>query len=129
MLEQFYFIFAEGGASDGIEDPANGPDGEFIRFTDTLTYGHTLIPDKNSKQLVTEKEYRGMGGCGLYTMYDISGVDPKVVEFRAKPFCSSERPMPTEWKLYTPEQRSKWRVVPNPLRNDWKPSPLPARTK
>lgn len=129
MLDQFYFIFAEGEIYSGVEDPIKDPEGEFIRFTDTLTYGFTLIPSKHSNHLVIEKEYRGGGGCGLYTVYDISGVDPKVIEFRAKPFCSSEGPKPTEWKLYTPEQRSKWRIAPNPLRKDWKPSPSPACTK
>jgi hypothetical protein len=129
VLEQFYFFPAKGSATDGIVEPENDPQGEFVRFTDSLTYGLTEIPDKSVPLLVMERRYRGVGGCGLYTVYDVSGDCPKVIEFRAKLFCSTESPMPEEWKLYPAGQRAKWRVAPNPQREDWEPSATPACSK
>jgi hypothetical protein len=129
MLDQYYFNFDEGADASGIEEPKNDPKGEFVRFTDSLTYGLTDISDKTAPLLIVEKRYRGAGGCGLYTVYDVSGDYPKVIEFRAKLFCSPESPMPEEWRLYPAEQRATWRVVPNPQREDWKLSATPACSK
>ncbi len=70
-----------------------------------------------------------MGGCGLYTVYDVSGDCPKVIEFRAKLFCSAESPGPGQWKLYPAKQRDKWRVVPNTQRENWKSTEKPACSK
>ncbi len=120
MLEQYSFAFGKGAVTDVIEEPKEDPKGEFIRFTDTLAYGHTVIPFKNSYRFAVMKEYRGMGGCGLYTVYDVSSNIPYIVEFRAKLYCSQESPMPDEWKLYPADQRAKWKIAANPLREDWK---------
>jgi hypothetical protein len=126
ILEQFYH--AEYG-DDEVKGVTN-PKGEFVRSTDTVAYGFTIIPENNQKQLIVETEYRGVGGCGLYTLYDVSGDCPKVVEFRAKIECTEDYPPPEKWKLYPSEQRAKWRIVPNPRRYDWKPSPTsPACSK
>jgi hypothetical protein len=121
-LEQFYFI------SD-VKQPDHGPratvyqefeqKGRFIRFTDPLIYGITRV-DKEKNQLVIEKRYRGMGGCGLLTIYDVSGDCPKVVEFRGKTYCSANYVPPDKWKLYPAKVRAKWRIASNPLRKDWK---------
>ena len=120
MLEQYSFAFGKGAVTDVIEEPKEDPKGEFIRFTDTLAYGHTVIPFKNSYRFAVMKEYRGMGGCGLYTVYDVSSNIPYIVEFRAKLDRSQESPMPDEWKLYPADQRAKWEIAANPLREDWK---------
>ncbi len=121
-LEQFYFI------SDA-KQPDHGPratvyqefeqKGQFIRFTDPLIYGAVLYTGKKKNQLVIEKRYRGVGGCGLLTVYDVSGDCPKVVEFRAKTYCSANYVPPEKWKLYPAKQRAKWRVAPSPLREHW----------
>jgi hypothetical protein len=128
-IEQYYFIPAKGSITDGIKEPKNDPKGEFVRFTDSLTYGITFPPQKKEPVLTVERRYRAAGGCGLSTVYDVSGDCPKVVEFRAKLFCSPESPMPEQWKLYPAKQRTKWRVVPNPQRKDWKASATPACSK
>ena len=122
-LEQFYFI------SDA-KQPDHGPratvyqefeeKGQFIRFTDPLIYGSVTYTGKKKNQLVIEKRYRGMGGCGLLTIYDVRVTVPKVVEFRAKTYCSANYVPPVKWKLYPAKVRAKWRTAPNPLRKDWK---------
>jgi hypothetical protein len=122
-LEQFYFI------SDP-QQPDHGPHatvyqefeqkGRFIRFTDPLIYGGVLYTGKKKNQLVIEDRYRGVGGCGLLTIYDVSGDCPKVVEFRAKTYCSANYVPPEKWKLYPAKVRARWRTAPNPLREDWK---------
>jgi hypothetical protein len=127
ILEQFYH--AEYG-DDEVKGVKN-PKGEFVRSFDSVAYGFTnRFKDNkfrnNKKLLIIEVEYRGMGGCGLYTVYDVSGDCPKVVEFRAKVKCTPETPLPYNYKLYSPEQRAKWRIVPNPRRYDWKPSSTPS---
>jgi hypothetical protein len=129
ILEQYFYIFAEGSLTYGVEEPKNDPKGEFVRFTDSLTYGLTDITDKATPLLIIEKPYRGAGGCGLYTVYDVSDDCPKVIEFRAKLFCSPEPTGHKEWKSYPAKQRAKWRVVPNPQREDWKPAAKPACSK
>jgi hypothetical protein len=129
ILEQYNYLFAEGSLTYGVEEPKNDPQGEFVRFKDSLAYGITFPPEKTAPVLTVERRYRAMGGCGLHTVYDVSGDCPKVIEFRAKLFCSPETPMPDQWKLYTAKQRAKWRVVTNPQREDWKPSATPACSK
>jgi hypothetical protein len=129
ILEQYDFLLAKGAVSEGIEEPKHEPKGEFVRFTDSLTYGLTNIPDKTAPLLIVERRYRLAGGCGLYTVYDVSGDCPRVIDFRAKVFCSAESPMPKQWKSYPAKQRAKWRVVPNPQREDWKPAAKPACSK
>ncbi len=126
ILEQFDYLPAEGEIGSGIEEPTEDPKGEFIRFHDSLIYGLTVIPGHNQKQLIVEREYRGVGGCGLYTVYDVSGDCPKVVDFRARPYCSANIVPLEKWKSYPPDERAKWRVVPNPLRKNWKSSSMPA---
>ncbi len=120
-LEQFYFIVDPNAADNGDIDPTKEriQKGEFIRFTDPLIYGLTQV-DHKKKQLIVEKRYRGMGGCGLLTIYDVSGDYPKVVEFRGKTYCSANYVPPRKWKLYPAKQRARWRIAPNPLREDWK---------
>ena len=120
-LEQFYFIMDTESPDDGELDPYKEwvQKGEFIRYTDPLIYGSTEV-DQKKKLLIVEKRYRGVGGCGLLTKYDISGDRPKVVEFRGKTYCSANYVPPKKWKLYPAKQRAKWRLAPNPLREDWK---------
>lgn len=116
ILEQFNHVeYGDGSLVQGIKDPK----GKFVRFTDSLSWGVTIIPENNKKQLIIERRFRGMGGdC------------PKVVEFRAKVECTADSPPPEKWKLYPAEQRAKWRIAPNPLREDWKPSSTsPVRSK
>lgn len=126
ILEQFdHAEYSDDTSVQGIKDPK----GEFVRFTDSLSWGVTIIPKNNQKQLIIERPFRGKGGCGLYTVYDVSGDCHKVVEFRAKVECTEDFPSSEKWKSYSAEQRSKWRIVPNPLREDWKPSPKPACSK
>lgn len=129
VLEQYDFIAAKGAKTGGIEEPKHEPKGEFVKFFDTLTYGLTNIPDKMAPLLILENRDRLSGGCGLYTVYDVSGDCPKVIDFRAKIFCSAESPMPEQWKSYPARQRAKWRVVSNPQRTLWKPAAEPACTK
>lgn len=129
MLEQFHFLYAENESGGSVEEPKEDPKGRFIRFTDSLIYGFTVVPENNAKQLVVQKNFRGSGGCGLYTVYDVSGDCPKVIEFRARPYCSANYVPSEKWTLYPPEQRAKWPIAPNPLREDWKPSPTPACSK
>jgi len=120
-LEQFYFIM-DAESPDGRELDLYKElvqKGEFIRFTDPLIYGSTEV-DQKKKLLIVEKRYRGMGGCGLLTTYDVSGDRPKVVEFRGKTYCSANYVPPKKWKLYPAKQRARWREGQNPLREDWK---------
>jgi hypothetical protein len=125
ILEQFdHAEYDDDTLGQGIKDPK----GEFMRFTDSLCWGVTIIPKKkNQKQLIIERRFRGMGGCGLYTVYDVDGDCPEVIEFRAKVECTADSPPPEEWKLYPTEQRAKWRTIPNPLREDWRASPALSR--
>ncbi|MBT8341188.1 MAG: hypothetical protein KJP07_14320 [Desulfatitalea sp.] len=123
ILELFYHAEYDDNDVKGVTNRK----GEFVRSFDSVAYGFTTTfkDDKfkdNQKLLIVEVEYRGMGGCGLYTVYDVSGDCPKVVEFRAKVECTPETPVPTQYELYPPEQRAKWRIVPNPRRHGWKPS-------
>lgn len=127
ILEQF--DHAEHG-DDSLGQEIKDPKGTFLRFTDSLSWGVTVIPEKNQKQLIIERKYRGPGGCGLYTVYDISGDCPKIIDFRANIECTADFPPPEKWKSYPAEQRAQWRIVPNPQRDDWKPSSTsPACTK
>lgn len=85
-----------------------------------MIYGSISYTGKNKNRVVVEKRYRGAGGCGLLTIYDVSGDCPKVVEFRAKTYCSANYVPPEKWKLYPAKVRAKWRGAPNPLRENWK---------
>ncbi len=116
ILKQFYH--AEYG-DDEVKGVKN-PKGEFVRYIDSVTYGFTINPE-NQKRLIIETEYSGMGNCGLYTIYDISGDCPKVVEFRAELKCILEPASPEKWQRYPPEQRARWHIVPSPRRYGWKP--------
>jgi hypothetical protein len=122
ILEQFYH--ADHG-DDRVQNVSN-PKGEFVRFTDSMIYGITLIPDKHAKVIMMKNEYSGMGNCGLYTVYDVSGDCPKVIEFRANLSCTADAPAEDKWKLYPPDQRAKWRTIPNnPHRWNWKSPSAP----
>jgi hypothetical protein len=121
-LEQFYVLDTESPDEDNAEpDPSKERvrKDRFIKFTDPLIYGLTMI-DQKKKLLIVEKRYKGVGGCGLLTTYDVSGDRPKVVEFRGRMNCSANYVPPKKWKLYPAKQRAKWRVAPNPQREDWK---------
>lgn len=121
-LEQFYVVHTESPDDDDVEpDPSKERvrKDRFIKFTDPLIYGSTMV-DQKKKLLIVEKRYKGVGGCGLLTTYDVSGDRPKVVEFRGRMNCFADYVPPQKWKLYPAKQRAKWRVAPNPLRNDWK---------
>ncbi|MBT8341190.1 MAG: hypothetical protein KJP07_14330 [Desulfatitalea sp.] len=127
LLTLELFFHAEYDDSLGLVKGVTDPKGEFVRSFDSVAYGFTygFRDDKfkdNQKLLTVVVEYRGMGGCGLYTVYDVSGDCPKVVEFRAKVECTPETPRPYQYGLYPPEQRARWRIVPNPRRYDWKAS-------
>jgi hypothetical protein len=128
ILEQFYHAqYGDDTSVQGVKDP----DGELVRFTDALTYGQTLFyPDQPIlPRLLVKKEFIGTGTCGLYTVYDISGDCPKVLEFRSNLSCTPDAPPEDKWNLYPAAQRAKWRVVPNPLRKDWEHSATPACSK
>jgi hypothetical protein len=84
-----------------------------------LVWGTTGF-DKKNKQLIMEDRYVGVGGCGLLTVHDVSGDCPKVVEFRAKTYCSANYVSPGKWKRYPAKIRAKWHMAPNPLRENWK---------
>jgi hypothetical protein len=130
ILEQYDYFPADDEEHDWPEDwlekPKFQPEpkGQFVRFTDSLAYGFINYPPANTLELILSRKYRGAGGCGLYTVYDVSGESPKVKEFRARVFCTPESPPFEKWKRYPAQQRAKWRVVPNSLREDWKSSPF-----
>jgi hypothetical protein len=119
VLEQFYR--AEYGDNDYVEG-VKDPKGEFVRFIDSVAYGHTnYYWDKPLEQrLYVKREFVGLGNCGLFTIYDVSGDCPKVIEFRANLSCTLDDPMEDKWRIYTPAQRAKWRIVPSPIRKEWK---------
>jgi hypothetical protein len=93
--------------------------GEFVRFTDPLFWGTTGV-DVKKKRLMLEDRYRGTGGCGLLTIYDVSGDCPRVVEFRAKTYCSANYVPPEKWRRYPAKVRAKWRTASSSQREDWK---------
>jgi hypothetical protein len=126
ILEQFYYIFAPEGKSDLELEGTFDPEGEYIRFKDFLSYGQTpFFWDKPFKpRLTVEKRYIRAGGCGLLTIYDVSGDCAEVIEFRANLRCLWDTlALPQEWELIPAETRAKWREAPNPYREDWKSSP------
>jgi hypothetical protein len=126
ILEQFYYLFAPGGESDLELEGKADRKGEYIRFKDSLTYGHTLSPWEGpfEPRLEVKKEYIRSGGCGLYTIYDVSGDCAEVIEFRANLRCHPDTlSSPDKWELIPAETRAKWREAPNPLRQAWKSSP------
>jgi hypothetical protein len=135
VLEQYEYWPADDEESDWPDDWLEKPNfqpepkGQFVRFTDSLAYGLTCYPTPTTKELTLFREYRGAGGCGLNTVYDVSGDSPKVKEFRARVFCTPESPPIETWKRYPARQRAKWRVVPNPLREEWKSSPIQFETR
>jgi hypothetical protein len=61
-LEQFDFHPAKNQEMDGLEEPKEEPRGEFVRYTDALTYGDPLFDDANPKHIGIEHKYRGAGG-------------------------------------------------------------------
>lgn len=122
-LEQYIYYPAENENFTDLEAPKREPKGEFVRFTDSLAYGVTLISKEITPKVILFDPRSSVLSCGLYTVYDVSGTLPKVSEFRAKIFCRPEETLPIEkWKSYPASQRAKWRVVPNPQRADWKTS-------
>jgi hypothetical protein len=126
ILEQFYYVFAPGGKSDLELEGKADRKGEYIRFKDCLTYGHTLSPWEGpfEPRLEVKKEYIRAGVCGLYTIYDVSGDCAEVTEFRANLRCHPDAAaIPEEWELIPAETRAKWREAPNPYREGWKSSP------
>jgi hypothetical protein len=125
ILEQFYYVFAPEGKSDLELEGKFDPDGEYIRFKDSLTYGHTLFPWEGpfKPRLKVKKEYIRAGACGLYTIYDVSGDCAEIIEFRANLRCHPDAAaIHQEWELIPAETRAKWREAPNPLRQTWKSS-------
>jgi hypothetical protein len=125
ILEQFYYVFAPEGKSDLELEGKFDPEGEYIRFKDSLTYGHTLSPWEGPFEplLKVKKEYIRAGACGLYTIYDVSGDCAEVIEFRANLRCHPDTlAIHQEWELIPAETRAKWREAPNPLRQTWKSS-------
>jgi hypothetical protein len=134
ILEQFYYIFALGGDSDLELEGKADRKGEYIRFKDSLTHGHTLSTREGpfEPRLEVKKEYVRTGGCGLYTIYDVSGDCAEVIEFRANLRCLWDTfAIHQEWELIPAETRAKWREAPSPYREDWKSSPedTPADTR
>ncbi|MFZ1983297.1 MAG: DUF4087 domain-containing protein, partial [Desulfatitalea sp.] len=125
-LEQYAYYPVENEDNMDLKAPKRDPKGEFVRFTDSLAYGVTLIPEEITPKVILFDPHSSVLSCGLYTAYDVSGVSPKVSEFRAKIFCRPEEDLPIEkWKPYSDQERAKWRVVPNSQREDWKSSPPP----
>lgn len=125
ILEQYEYRSSKSEDAAAMEEPKGAPQGEFVRFTDSLAYGILCLPANNIPELILLRQFRGSGGCGLYTVYDVSDDCAKVKEFRAKTFCSVESPPIEKWKRYPASQRAKWRVVPNGQREEWKSSPPP----
>jgi hypothetical protein len=126
ILEQFYYIFTPGGKSDLELEGKADRKGEYIRFKDCLTYGHSAFPRKEPflPLLRIEKDYIRQSGCGLLTIYDVSGDCAEVIEFRANLRCLWDTlASPDKWELIPAETRAKWREAPNPYREDWKSSP------
>jgi hypothetical protein len=128
ILKQFFHT--QYGGNTSIQENKN-PKGEFVRFTDALAYGQTLFyPERPIlPRLLIKKEFIGAGTCGLYTVYDISGDCPKVIEFRANLSCTPDAPSVDNWHLYPIAQTARWRIMPNPQRKDWKTPATPACSK
>ncbi|MFZ1982784.1 MAG: DUF4087 domain-containing protein [Desulfatitalea sp.] len=122
ILEQYDYYPA-----NGVKVTKNEPEGEFVRFSDSLSWGSTLYFPKKCRNILILDQVSG--GCGFYTVYDVSGDSPKVKELRANIFCSPESPPVEKWKRYPARQRAKWRVVHNPQREYWKSSPIPFETR
>ena len=128
ILKQFFHT--QYGGNTSIQEMKN-PKGEFVQFTDALAYGQTLFyPERPIlPRLLIKKEFIGAGTCGLYTVYDISGDCPKVIEFRANLSCTPDAPSVDNWHLYPVAQTARWRIIPNPQRKDWKTPATPACSK
>ncbi|MBI5062506.1 MAG: hypothetical protein HZB87_03290, partial [Desulfatitalea sp.] len=84
-LEQCVYCPAENEDSMDLEAPKKDPKGEFVRFTDSLAYGVTLIPEEIAPKVILFDPHSSVLSCGLYTVYDVSGAFPKISEFRAMP--------------------------------------------
>lgn len=100
-FEQFAEIEEEG--EDGSDPDAGVEKKEenvrFRRFFDPLVFG-TVTVDAANRRIVNLNRYRGPGGCGTMTVYDIGGDVPKTVEFRARTTCSEEIVPAERWKAY-----------------------------
>lgn len=114
-FEQIFEIEPE--STDNLSDLSlkkemNSP---FRRFIDSFMWG-TITVAHNHFQMTNLNRYRGSGGCGTQTRYDIGQIPPKIIEFRAKIECTTENIAPDKWQSYSLEQLAQWKIGTNPLR-------------
>lgn len=100
VFEQFSEIEKQGDQYGFNSNEENEKNAEFKYFTSTLVYG-TISFDPEKKHLINLNRYRGIGGCGTQTIYDVTGKTPKTIAFRAKVNCNRKHILPEHWKSYS----------------------------
>ncbi len=100
VFDQFFEIEKKGDDSYFDPNKEKEENADFKYFTDSLVYG-TISFDPVTKRLINLNRYRGSGGCGTQTIYDVGGKTPKAIEFRAKVNCTINNIPPEQWKPYS----------------------------
>ena len=108
-----------------VEPPANSSDDTssrrgadqhaFVRYDDTLVSGSILL-DQGNGTLVNLHRFRGIGGCGMRFIYDLTTSVPRIVEFRARVDCTTDVVPPEQWRAYSPQEIEGWPRGRNPDR-------------
>ena len=78
------------------EEAADGAEARLVRFDDAVVAG-SIMTDAPPGQLVSLRRFRGAGGCGTRTTWDVTGERPKILEFRARPDCTDEIVPAEQW--------------------------------
>ncbi len=100
VFEQFSEIEKQGDDSYFDPNEEKEENADFKYFTDSLVYG-TISFDPEKKHLINLNRYRGSGGCGTQTIYDVTGKTPKTIAFRARVNCNIKNIPPELWKPYS----------------------------
>ncbi len=100
VFEQFSEIEKEGDDSYFDPNEEKKENADFKCFTGSLVYG-TISFDPVKKRLVNLNRYRGAGGCGTQTVYDVGGKTPRTLAFRARVNCTIKNIPPELWKPYS----------------------------
>ena len=112
---QLAYVEPRSTISDEVSGRGNAGRNRFIRYDDTLVSGSILL-DQGNGTLVNLNRFRGIGGCGTRTTYDLTTPSPRIVDFRARVECTTDMVPPEEWHAYSPQEIEGWPRGRNPDR-------------
>lgn len=82
----------------------------YYQFQRPLVWG-SILTDMSGYTITNENRYRGAGGCGILTSYQIVEGQPQVASLRIKEDCTEAWLAPELWPLIKKSDYASWPLV------------------